>query len=135
MSKIPCSHEIKFNHGPKMVSALTLDPAGARLVTGAIDFDVKFWDFAGMDASLRSFRSTKPCERYHCNWFVCKDHYYIPVSWESILGKLWESNCDDDRNENTVIDNAIYMMTTIFIKILVKEFHEIMCDFLMLSLT
>ena len=33
-------------------------------MTGAIDFDVKLWDFAGMDASLQSFRSLRPCERY-----------------------------------------------------------------------
>lgn len=40
-----------------------LDPAGARLVTGGYDYDVKFWDFAGMDASLRHFRQIRPCER------------------------------------------------------------------------
>ncbi len=46
------------------VSAMGLDPAGARLVTGGYDYDVKFWDFAGMDASLRHFRQIRPCERY-----------------------------------------------------------------------
>ncbi len=45
------------------VSALALDPSGARLVTGSYDYEVKFWDFAGMDASLRSFRSVQPCKR------------------------------------------------------------------------
>ena len=40
-----------------------LDPSGARLVTGGYDYDVKFWDFAGMDASLRHFRQIRPCER------------------------------------------------------------------------
>lgn len=44
------------------VSALALDPSGARLVTGGFDFDVRFWDFAGMDASLQSFRNLRPCE-------------------------------------------------------------------------
>ena len=46
------------------VSALGLDPAGARLVTGGYDYDIKFWDFAGMDNSLQSFRSMTPCGRY-----------------------------------------------------------------------
>ena len=40
------------------------DPSGARLVTGGYDYDVKFWDFAGMDASFKAFRSLQPCEWY-----------------------------------------------------------------------
>ncbi|XP_035227967.1 WD repeat-containing protein 70-like [Stegodyphus dumicola] len=59
---IPASHEVHLEHGDKTVSALSLDPNGARLVTGGYDFDVKFWDFAGMDVSLQSFRSLRPCE-------------------------------------------------------------------------
>ena len=43
---------------------MAIDPSGARLVTGALDYDVKFWDFAGMDASLRSFRKVRPCESH-----------------------------------------------------------------------
>ncbi|KAK6322090.1 hypothetical protein J4Q44_G00068820 [Coregonus suidteri] len=46
----------------KIVSALALDPSGSRLVTGGYDFDVRFWDFAGMDAALNSFRTIQPCE-------------------------------------------------------------------------
>ena len=41
-----------------------IDLSGARLVSGSIDYDVKFWDFAGMDSSLRSFRSIRPCESH-----------------------------------------------------------------------
>nr|XP_022317933.1 WD repeat-containing protein 70-like [Crassostrea virginica] len=63
--KIPSSHEISLDHGFKAVSALALDPSGARLVTGGHDFIVKFWDFAGMDQSLQSFRQIKPCESHH----------------------------------------------------------------------
>lgn len=62
--KIPDSHEITLKHGTKTVSALGLDPSGARLVTGGSDCVVKFWDFAGMDASLKAFRSLQPCERH-----------------------------------------------------------------------
>lgn len=60
--KIPASHEVSLEHGNKTVSALSLDPNGARLISGGSDFEVKFWDFAGMDASLQSFRCLKPCE-------------------------------------------------------------------------
>ncbi|XP_047660486.1 WD repeat-containing protein 70 isoform X3 [Tachysurus fulvidraco] len=62
VKKIPDTHEITLQHGTKTVSALGLDPSGARLVTGAFDYEVKFWDFAGMDAALNAFRSLQPCE-------------------------------------------------------------------------
>ncbi|XP_036451049.1 WD repeat-containing protein 70 isoform X2 [Colossoma macropomum] len=62
VKKIPDTHEITLQHGTKTVSALGLDPSGARLVTGGYDYDVKFWDFAGMDAALQAFRSLQPCE-------------------------------------------------------------------------
>lgn len=58
----PISHEIKLNDHFRAVSALTLDPAGARLITGGYDYDVKFWDFAGMDRSFKPFRTIQPCE-------------------------------------------------------------------------
>lgn len=44
------------------VSALTLDPSGSRLVSGSYDYDVKFWDFAGMGTSLKPFKTTEPVE-------------------------------------------------------------------------
>ncbi|XP_060097013.1 WD repeat-containing protein 70-like [Heteronotia binoei] len=62
VKKIPDSHEITLHHGTKTVSALGLDPSGARLITGGYDCNVRFWDFAGMDASLQAFRSLQPCE-------------------------------------------------------------------------
>ncbi|XP_073770428.1 WD repeat-containing protein 70 isoform X1 [Danio rerio] len=62
VKKIPDTHEITLQHGTKTVSALALDPSGARLVTGGYDYDVRFWDFAGMDANLHAFRSLQPCE-------------------------------------------------------------------------
>lgn len=40
---------------------MALDPAGARLVTGGYDFNMCFWDFAGMDTRFRPFRSLEPC--------------------------------------------------------------------------
>lgn len=58
---LPITHEIKLKDHHRTVSALTLDPAGARLISGGYDYDVKFWDFAGMDQSFRPFRSIEPC--------------------------------------------------------------------------
>lgn len=34
------------------------------IFTGGYDYDVKFWDFAGMDVSVQSFRSLRPCEAH-----------------------------------------------------------------------
>ena len=45
------------------VSALAMDPSGARVITGGYDYEVRLWDFAGMDSSLQSFRTVRPCER------------------------------------------------------------------------
>ncbi|RVE46659.1 hypothetical protein evm_008671 [Chilo suppressalis] len=62
--RIPNTHEVQMQHGTKAVVALSVDPSGARLATGSIDYEVSFWDFAGMDASLRSFRTLQPCENH-----------------------------------------------------------------------
>lgn len=61
---IPCSHEVAMTHGNKAVTAMSVDPSGARLASGSVDYDVSFWDFAGMDSGMRSFRTLQPCEAY-----------------------------------------------------------------------
>lgn len=64
INKIPASHEVTMLHGRKAVVAVAADPAGARLATGSVDYDVRFWDFAGMDATMQSFRTLQPCENH-----------------------------------------------------------------------
>jgi len=59
---IPLSHEIVLSHGIKPVTALSVEPAGCRLVSGGHDFNMKFWDLAGMNNSLQSFRELSPCD-------------------------------------------------------------------------
>ena len=61
-AQLPISHEASLTHGTKTVSALALDLNGARMATGGYDYEIKLWDFAGMDSSLRPFRSIQPCE-------------------------------------------------------------------------
>ncbi|CAG9840345.1 unnamed protein product [Diabrotica balteata] len=61
---IPCSHETQMTHGTKAVTALCVDPSGARLASGSIDYDVSFWDFAGMDSGMRSFRTLQPADNH-----------------------------------------------------------------------
>lgn len=64
IKKIPCTHEVAMTHGTKAITAIAADPSGARLASGSVDYDVSFWDFAGMDSSLRSFRTLQPCENH-----------------------------------------------------------------------
>lgn len=62
--KVPASHEVEMRHGSKAVTALTSDASGARLASGSIDYELNFWDFAGMDKSMRTFRKIQPCENH-----------------------------------------------------------------------
>jgi WD repeat-containing protein 70 len=62
--RIPASHEVEMIHGSKAVTALATDSSGARLVSGSIDYELNFWDFAGMDKSMKSFRKIQPCENH-----------------------------------------------------------------------
>src|SRR5579871_2786177 len=60
--EFPVSHEIVLKDHHKAVSAITLDPSGSRLVSGSYDYDVKFWDFGGMNSSLKPFKTIEPVE-------------------------------------------------------------------------
>jgi WD repeat-containing protein 70 len=62
--RIPASHEVEMLHGTKGITAMASDMAGARLATGSIDYDLNFWDFSGMDKSMKSFRRIQPCENH-----------------------------------------------------------------------
>lgn len=39
------------------ISALSIDPSGTRVVSGSYDYDAKLWDFSGMNAQFKPFRS------------------------------------------------------------------------------
>ncbi|CAG8571241.1 21880_t:CDS:10, partial [Racocetra persica] len=73
-------HTDEDSETSRSVSALTLDPAGARLITGSYDYDVKFWDFAGMDSTFRPFRTIKPCgdhQIHHLEYSLSGDQFLI----------------------------------------------------------
>lgn len=79
---IPVKDDITLRHGTKIVSALALDPNGARLVTGGYDFDITLFDFAGMDSSLQPFRSLRPCECHQIRnlEYSCTGDSFLVVS-------------------------------------------------------
>ena len=65
---LPClqSANLSFDAAiQQAVTAISIDPPGARIVTGAYDYDVKMWDFGGMQADFRPFKTFEPYENYH----------------------------------------------------------------------
>jgi WD repeat-containing protein 70 len=77
--EFPVSHEIVLKDHTKAVSAITLDPSGSRLVSGSYDYDLKFWDFGGMNAALKPFRSFEPVEGHPIH------HLEYSASGDSLL--------------------------------------------------
>ncbi|XP_014274174.1 gastrulation defective protein 1 homolog [Halyomorpha halys] len=61
LSQIPINDSVSLMHGSKPVVAVAIDSSGSRLATGSVDYDVRFWDFAGMDRTMQSFRTLTPC--------------------------------------------------------------------------
>lgn len=61
----PITHELVLKDHTKVVSALTLDPSGARVVSGSHDYDCKLWDFGGMSASAKPFKTWEPAGSYY----------------------------------------------------------------------
>lgn len=60
--ELPISHEATLEGHERVASALALDPPGARLVSGGYDYLWKLYAFAGMNSTMRSFRSKEPDE-------------------------------------------------------------------------
>lgn len=66
--EFPVSHEMIIKTHDKVVTAVTLDPSGSRLVTGSMDCSLKFHDFASMTpTTIRAFRSVDPTESKSSN--------------------------------------------------------------------
>jgi len=62
--KVPISHEVSLSGHTKAIYTLAFDPAGGRIVSGGLDYKIKFWDFGGMDKGHRSFREIEPQTGY-----------------------------------------------------------------------
>lgn len=71
---LPITHEVTLKDHSKVVSALALDPSGARIASGSHDYECKFWDFGGMNASLKPFKSWEPAGSY----YVCPLKLFRP---------------------------------------------------------
>ncbi|MCL4120801.1 UNVERIFIED_CONTAM: hypothetical protein GTU68_041924 [Idotea baltica] len=89
--RFPVTRELQLNHGSKTVSAMTVDPSGSRLVSGSIDYDVKYWDFQGMDLAKEAFRSFRPSDGYPINSveYSCTGDKVLVVSG-SVQAKVYD---------------------------------------------
>ncbi|KAI0786018.1 transcription factor [Abortiporus biennis] len=65
LSDFPVTHELILKDHTKVVSALALDPPGARIISGSHDYDCKLWDFGGMDHRLKPFKTWEPAGSYY----------------------------------------------------------------------
>ena len=41
---------------------MAIDRVGNRMVSGGLDYKLRFWDFHGMNKSINSFRLVEPIE-------------------------------------------------------------------------
>lgn len=60
----PTTHELIMKDHTKVVTALGMDPSGARVVSGSHDYDCKLWDFGGMTQECKPFKSWEPAGSY-----------------------------------------------------------------------
>jgi hypothetical protein len=64
----PTTHQLLLKDHTKVVSALALDPSGARVLSGSHDYDCKLWDFGGMDWRCRPFKTWEPAGMYYVSF-------------------------------------------------------------------
>mmetsp|Transcript_14144 Transcript_14144/g.21160 ORF Transcript_14144/g.21160 Transcript_14144/m.21160 type:complete len:777 (-) Transcript_14144:162-2492(-) len=57
--KIPLSHQVDLTGHSKAVVCLSLEHSGNRVVTGSLDYNIKFYDFGGMDRRHLSFKTVE----------------------------------------------------------------------------
>jgi hypothetical protein len=84
----PMSHEVILKDHTKAVTALAVDPPGARIISGGYDYDVKMWDFGGMRGDFRPFKSFEPYENYHVSavWSALLPVYPFRLNERPSLG-------------------------------------------------
>lgn len=71
LPEFPTTHELIMKDHTKVVSALALDPSGARVLSGSHDYDCKLWDFGGMDWRCKPFKTWEPAGTYYVGTFYC----------------------------------------------------------------
>ena len=60
--QLPISHAVSLRGHDKAVTCIAFDPSGSRIATASSDCSLRFYNFAGMDASQSAFRVITPHE-------------------------------------------------------------------------
>ncbi|KAG8999402.1 hypothetical protein FRB94_006182 [Tulasnella sp. JGI-2019a] len=107
----PVTHEVLLKDHSKVVSALALDPSGARIVSGSYDYDCKLWDFGGMGGGAgeaKPFKTWEPAGTYYVH-----DLKFNPAGDQFLVisGTLQPKLFDREGNET-----AIYMKGDMYIR-------------------
>ncbi|WEW56524.1 hypothetical protein PRK78_001970 [Emydomyces testavorans] len=64
--EFPVSHDLVFKTHERAITTITVDPSGARMITGSTDCTIKFHDFASLTpTTLRAFKSVEPSAKKH----------------------------------------------------------------------
>ncbi|CAL8086980.1 unnamed protein product [Calicophoron daubneyi] len=108
---LPISENLALCHGPKPLTALGVDPAGARVATGGFDFDVKMWDFGGMDRTCRPFKVFRPCEEHQIKHleFSPSGEYLLAISGSAqaqIVSRDGDPVCFTNKGYQYITDPA-----------------------------
>ncbi|KAJ7630701.1 hypothetical protein FB45DRAFT_990657 [Roridomyces roridus] len=97
LPQFPTTHELILKDHNKVVSALTVDPSGARVLSGSHDYDCKLWDFGGMDYRCKPFKSWEPAGSYHIHdlKFSNDGQKFLVVSGTN-QAKLYDKNGEEE---------------------------------------
>ncbi|KAJ7042485.1 transcription factor [Mycena alexandri] len=97
LPQFPITHEIILKDHNKVVSALALDPSGARILSGSHDYDCKLWDFGGMDYRCKPFKSWEPAGTYHIHDLKYSNdgHKFLVVSGTT-QAKLYDRDGEEE---------------------------------------
>eukprot|EP00899_Mesostigma_viride_P025428 jgi/Mesvir1/606/Mv02040-RA.2 len=94
--RMPLGHEIVLKGHRKVVTAVAVDPSGARVITGSTDYTLRMYDFGGMDARLKSFRQLEPFEAHPIrgiSWSPTGDRFLV-VSGSAKLKVFDRDGCE-----------------------------------------
>ncbi|KAI9710818.1 MAG: hypothetical protein M1812_007367 [Candelaria pacifica] len=84
--EFPTSHELVLKTHERTVTTTTLDPSGARLITGSTDCTLKLHDFASMTpTTLRAFRSIDPTTTKNSETHPIHHAVFNPISPAQVL--------------------------------------------------
>lgn len=94
-SSLPLTSQVNLTSHTKPLTALSVDPSGARIATGSHDYDMKLWDFGGMTSSFKPFNTIdQPFGNYWINdlaWSHGNGEHLLAVSGTA-QAKLFDRN-------------------------------------------